>query len=124
MKSGKRLALMLWLALVANAGFGASSLAQKSETAALNAGITELSQAGKYSEAIPLAQRLPANLEQAFGLSNRDVAAALNNLACSDAIIPISRSRAAGQAVAAVRERSSDATVLLSVVDKKTTSLR
>jgi tetratricopeptide (TPR) repeat protein len=49
--------------------------------AALNARIAELSRAGRYSEAIPLAQRLLANLEQAYSPSNRDVAASLNNLA-------------------------------------------
>jgi Tetratricopeptide repeat len=85
MKPGRRLALrlalMAWPALVLNVGFGAPSSAQKNEVAALNAGIAELSRAGKYSQAIPLAQRLLANLEQAYGPSNRDVAAALNNLA-------------------------------------------
>ncbi len=85
MKPGGRLALRLvlvaWLALVLSASFGTPASAQKNEVAALNAGIAELSRAGKYSEAIPLAQRLLANLEQAYGPSNRDVAASLNNLA-------------------------------------------
>ncbi len=79
MKTGSRLAsrlvLVAWLALVLSAGFGTPSSAQKNEVAALNAGIAELSRAGKYSDAIPLAQRLLANLEQAYGPSNRDVAA-------------------------------------------------
>jgi hypothetical protein len=69
--------LVVWLALVLSAGFGTTSSVQKNEVAALNAGITELSRAGKYSEAIPLAQRLPANLAQAYGPSHRDVAASL-----------------------------------------------
>jgi hypothetical protein len=68
MKPGSRLALRLvlvtWLALVLSAGFGTPASAQKNEVAALNAGIAELSRAGKYSEAIPPAQRLLANLEQ------------------------------------------------------------
>jgi hypothetical protein len=68
---------MVWLALVPSAGFGTTSSAQNNEVAALIAGITELSRAGKYSEVIPLAQRLPANLEQAYRPSHRDVAAAL-----------------------------------------------
>jgi tetratricopeptide (TPR) repeat protein len=72
---------MVWLALVASTGFAAPSLAQKSETAALKSAITEPSRAGKYSEATPLAQRLLTNREQAFGPSDRDVAATLNNLA-------------------------------------------
>jgi CHAT domain-containing protein/Tfp pilus assembly protein PilF len=80
MKSGNRLVLIVSLALVASACLSAPSFAQN-ETAALNARITELSRAGKYSEAIPLAQRLVANLEKAHGPFNRDVAASLNNLA-------------------------------------------
>ena len=81
MKSTNRLALMVWLALVTSAGFSAPSSAQKNEVASLNARITELSRAGKYSEAIPLAQRQLEGLEKTYGPLNRDVAASLNNLA-------------------------------------------
>ena len=80
MKSGNRLALMTGLALIASACFGTSSFAQKSDTAALSARIAELGRAGKYSEAIPLAQRQVADLEKS-GPVNRDLAGALNNLA-------------------------------------------
>lgn len=80
-KSGNRLAFAVWLALVTTCCFSAPSLAQKNETAALTAEITELSRAGKYSEAIPRAQRLLANFEKSFGPDHRDVAASLNNLA-------------------------------------------
>jgi CHAT domain-containing protein/Tfp pilus assembly protein PilF len=80
MKSGNRLALMTGLALIASACIGTSSFAQKSDTAALSARISELSRAGKYSEAIPLAQRQVADLEKS-GPVNRDLAGALNNLA-------------------------------------------
>jgi CHAT domain-containing protein/Tfp pilus assembly protein PilF len=81
-KSGHRLAFVVWLALVATCCLSAPSFAQKqkNETAALIAEIAELSRAGKYSEAIPLAQRLLANLEKSSG-ADRDVAASLNNLA-------------------------------------------
>ena len=48
---------------------------------ARNAQIAELSRAGKYSEAIPVAQRLLADMETAHGPVHRDVAASLNNLA-------------------------------------------
>jgi hypothetical protein len=58
-----RLALTVWLALVLSAGFGTPASAQKNEVAALNAGIAELSRAGKYSEA-PRQQLMPA--EQAL----------------------------------------------------------
>jgi len=37
MKSSNRLLLVLWLALIASAGFSAPSSAQKGETAALSA---------------------------------------------------------------------------------------
>jgi CHAT domain-containing protein/Tfp pilus assembly protein PilF len=79
MKSGNRSAVMLWLALGASACFAAPASA--GETAALSARITELGRAGKYTEAIPLAQRQLETMEKKFGPINRDVAAALNNLA-------------------------------------------
>jgi hypothetical protein len=67
MKPGSRLALRLALtvslALVLSAGFGTPASAQKNEVAALNAGIVELSRAGKFSEA-PRQQLMPA--EQAL----------------------------------------------------------
>jgi CHAT domain-containing protein/Tfp pilus assembly protein PilF len=81
MKSGNRLALTIWLALVASACLAAPSSAQKNQTAALSARIAELDRAGKYSEAMPLAQRQLANVEKAYGPLHRDVAASLNNLA-------------------------------------------
>lgn len=81
MKSGNRLALMTGLALIASACLGTSCFAQKSDTAALSARIAELGRAGKYSEAIPLAQRQVADLEKSSGPVNRDLAGALNNLA-------------------------------------------
>jgi CHAT domain-containing protein len=43
--------------------------------------IAELSRTGKYSQAIPLAQRLLADMEKAHGPDHRDVAASRNNLA-------------------------------------------
>ncbi len=81
MKSGNRLALTLGLALIASACLGTSCFAQKSDSATLGARIAELSRAGKYSEAIPLAQRQVANLEKSSGIASRDLAGALNNLA-------------------------------------------
>jgi CHAT domain-containing protein/tetratricopeptide (TPR) repeat protein len=81
MKSGNRLVLTLGLALVAGACLSAPSSAQKIDIAARSSAIAELSHAGKYSQAIPLAQQLLADLEKARGPSSPDVAAALNNLA-------------------------------------------
>ena len=81
MKSGGRLALTVWLALIACVCISPPSSAQKADVAARSAEIAELSRAGKYSQAIPLAQRLLAEMEKAHGPDHRDVAAALNNLA-------------------------------------------
>jgi CHAT domain-containing protein/tetratricopeptide (TPR) repeat protein len=81
MISGNRLALTMWLALFASVCITAPSFAQKNDVTARSAQIAELSRAGKYSEAIPLAQRLLADMEKAYGPVHRDVAASLNNLA-------------------------------------------
>ncbi|QWG23137.1 CHAT domain-containing protein [Bradyrhizobium sediminis] len=79
MISGNRLAL--WLALTASIGATAPSSAQKNDLAARSAEIAGLSRAGNYSQAVPLAQRLLADMEKAHGPDHRDVAASLNNLA-------------------------------------------
>jgi CHAT domain-containing protein len=81
MTSSTRLALTLWLALIASVCLSAPSSAQKIDVTARSAEIAELSRAGKYAQAIPLAQRLLADLEKAYGPDHRDVAASLNNLA-------------------------------------------
>ena len=80
-QSGNRMILTLWLALVASGSLISPSSAQKSETAALSAKINELGRAGKYAEAVALAQGQLESLEKKYGLDHRDVAAALNNLA-------------------------------------------
>jgi tetratricopeptide (TPR) repeat protein len=51
------------------------------EATSLNKRAVELYQAGRYSEAIPLVQRLLAMREKAFGLNHPEVAGLLNNLA-------------------------------------------
>ena len=61
MSIGSRWGLVVSLALVASVYFGTPTFAQKSEVAALSAGIAELNRAGKYSEAIPQAERLVAD---------------------------------------------------------------
>ncbi|MEI9926054.1 MAG: CHAT domain-containing tetratricopeptide repeat protein [Bradyrhizobium sp.] len=81
MKSSHRLVLTLGVALVVAACFSAPSSAQKIDIAARSSAINELSRAGKYSQAIPLAQQLLADLEKARGPSDADVAGAMNNLA-------------------------------------------
>ncbi len=76
MKTRNRLALMC-AALAAGACPGTPSSAQG--LAAQSAKIAEFERAGKYAEAIPLAQTMLANQEK--GPPNRDLAGALNNLA-------------------------------------------
>lgn len=73
------LALAAPLVLVITASFAAPGLAKKSDLSAQSARINALRTAGKYSEALPLAQAMVASLEKTG--NNRDLAAALNNLA-------------------------------------------
>ncbi|MCP3462691.1 tetratricopeptide repeat protein [Bradyrhizobium sp. CCGUVB23] len=72
-----RLALAAGLALALGASFATSATAQN--LAAQSAKINELSRAGKYAEALSLAQAMVASLEK--GNNTRDLAGALNNLA-------------------------------------------
>ena len=80
MKSGNRRALMAGLALVMSVCLSAPSSAQKGEVAALSARIAELSRAGRYAEATPLAQGQLESLEKKYGPFNSDVAGALTAL--------------------------------------------
>jgi CHAT domain-containing protein/Tfp pilus assembly protein PilF len=72
-----RLALTVCLALASSTGLAAPSFAQG--LAAQSAKINALGSAGKFNEAIPLAQAMVANLDK--GTPSRDLAGALNNLA-------------------------------------------
>lgn len=73
----RRLTLVAGLALAITASFVIPSFAQKG-LAAEGARINALISAGKYSEALPLAQGMVASLEKSD--TGRDLAAALNNL--------------------------------------------
>jgi len=75
----RRLALAAGLALAITTSFAAPGLAQKTDLSAQSARINALRSAGKYAEALPLAQAMVASLENTS--NNRDLAAALNNLA-------------------------------------------
>lgn len=72
-----RLALTICIALAISAALADRSTAQG--IAAQSAKINALGSAGKYSEAIPLAQAMVANLEK--GPPSKDLAGAINNLA-------------------------------------------
>lgn len=69
----RRLTLVAGLALAITASLATPGLAQKGDLSAQSARINGLKSAGKYSEALPLAQAMVASLD--------DLAAALNNLA-------------------------------------------
>src|SRR3569623_915220 len=75
-KTRRCLALVAGLALAITAS---PSLAQKADLSAQSARINALRSAGKYAEALPLAQAMVASLEKTN--NSRDLAAALNNLA-------------------------------------------
>jgi CHAT domain-containing protein/Tfp pilus assembly protein PilF len=77
MTSRNRLALMLCLALAGAALVGSPSLAQN--LSAQSGKVIQLTRAGKYAEALPLAQAMVAQLEK--GPPDRDLAGAINNLA-------------------------------------------
>lgn len=75
----RRLASVAGLALAITASLAAPSFAQTGGLAAQSARINVLRSAGKYSEALPLAQAMVVSLEKTS--NNRDLSAALNNLA-------------------------------------------
>src|SRR6201995_4114750 len=77
MRSDNRLALMLCLALAASGGLVAPSFAQG--LAAQSAKISALGDAGRYSEAIPLAEAMLAGLEK--GAPTKNLAATITTLA-------------------------------------------
>jgi tetratricopeptide (TPR) repeat protein len=67
--------------LVVNLYVVAPSAAQQFEMSSLNAQISRLSEAGKLSEAIPLAQRVVEISKSTFGQNHTRIVPALNNLA-------------------------------------------
>src|SRR6266705_554827 len=67
--------------VLASLATGVPSRAQQDEAAALNQNVVDLYNAGKYAEAVPLAQRALAIREKALGPDHPDVASLLNNLA-------------------------------------------
>jgi tetratricopeptide (TPR) repeat protein len=81
--AGAILSLVFCLAtpVAAQKGEGAAAVAQKDEAAALAARAAALQLAGKYSEAIPLAQQVLAVREKQLGPNHPDVEKAVNDLA-------------------------------------------
>jgi CHAT domain-containing protein/tetratricopeptide (TPR) repeat protein len=82
MRSLKKISITAALAGVLFVGIGSMPLAQEAgEANELDNRVTELYSAGRYSEAIPLAQRALAIREKTLGRDHPDVAQSLNNLA-------------------------------------------
>jgi tetratricopeptide (TPR) repeat protein len=77
----KRLGLIVAVALTMVASIIAPAFSQQDELAALDKRIRELYQAGKFSEAIPLAQRVLVIREKVLGPDHPNVAIWLNDLA-------------------------------------------
>lgn len=73
-----RMASAAGLALAITTLLATPALAQKGDLAAQGARINALNQAGRYAEALPLAQAMVASLEKAN--DGRELSAALNNL--------------------------------------------
>src|SRR5262245_4626373 len=67
MKCMRRLSLITVIALLIGLSLDSPAPAQQDEAAALSAKVEELYRAGKFSEAIPLVQRLLAIREKALG---------------------------------------------------------
>ena len=70
------LALLIWAALASPTSAQSNADADK-----LNTEVIRLYQAGKYAEAVPVAQQMLALYETALGPEHPDVATSLNNLA-------------------------------------------
>ena len=81
MNSVKHIFLIVTAALMLTCWFAPPSLAQSSPADELTKRVNELLQAGRYAEAIPLAQQVLAMREKALGPDHPDVAGSLNNLA-------------------------------------------
>src|SRR5262249_48332810 len=81
MNSARRIGFILAAMLMVNSFAGAPAIAQQDEATALNKRVIELFQAGKFAEAVPLAQRAVAIREKAFGPNHPNVGASSSNLA-------------------------------------------
>jgi tetratricopeptide (TPR) repeat protein len=81
MKHARQIGFILATMLIVISSAGAPAIAQQDEAAALDKRVGELLRAGKFSEAIPLAQHALAIQEKALGPDHPDVAMSVNRLA-------------------------------------------
>ena len=78
----KKISITAALAGALLVGFDSMLFAQQADEATeLNKRVIELYNAGRYSDALPIAQRVLAIRERTFGRDHPSVATALNNLA-------------------------------------------
>jgi tetratricopeptide (TPR) repeat protein len=84
MNSSRRLGLIVAMALTMDAFIIAPAFPQQDEAAALDKRVGELVRTGKFSEAVPLAQRALEIWEQALGPDHFNVATVLHSLAALD----------------------------------------
>jgi tetratricopeptide (TPR) repeat protein len=80
-KHARHIGFILAAMLLVNFFAAAAAVAQQDDATALDKRVGELLQAGKFSEAIPLAQQSLAIREKALGPRHRDIAISLNELA-------------------------------------------
>ena len=81
---GRRSRRVAFIAMLVLTVAGVRAMAQTPSTtsiAALNSQVVALNQAGRYGEALPIAQRVLALAEQLRGPDHPEVATCLNNLA-------------------------------------------
>jgi tetratricopeptide (TPR) repeat protein len=76
-----RIGFILAAMLMMNSFAGVPAMAQQNRAPTLDNRVEELYRAGKFSEAVPLAQRALAIREKALGPDHPDVAKSLNSLA-------------------------------------------
>src|SRR5947209_16159620 len=81
MRSFLKAAVSVFAAAVLVGDLSIASAQEIGDAARLDKELIELYRAGRYSDAIPIAQRALAIRERALGRDHPDVAAALNNLA-------------------------------------------
>jgi tetratricopeptide (TPR) repeat protein len=77
----KRLGQIVAVTLTMDAAIMAPAFSQRGDAAALTARVIALYRAGKFAEAVPLAQRALATTEKALGPNHPDLAASLADLA-------------------------------------------
>ncbi len=72
---------LLFVIVVTSAVFTSTPRVQADDLAALNAQVTQLSQAGKFAEALPIAERYAEGIKALRGADHPEYATALSGIA-------------------------------------------